>query len=136
MRANSTAIDENNDVTYGAAEPIRYDGRRDAKGIWQWIKKHHSHPTEISWRMKENRGEMRPDTAKPRATALASSGGSAEDQHRTGVEPPMEPAPNRAHTSVTSVETPGPDEPGYGEHVKNTLGQETAGPQAHKGHEL
>lgn len=29
-------------VKAGSSEPMKYDGARDAKGIWKWIKKNHS----------------------------------------------------------------------------------------------
>merc|ERR1719235_2126599 len=34
-------------VKAGEKEPMKYDGARDAKGIWKWIKKNHSQAEKI-----------------------------------------------------------------------------------------
>lgn len=34
-------------VKMGTKEPVKYDGGRDAKGIWKWIKKNHTKADEI-----------------------------------------------------------------------------------------
>merc|ERR1712113_375191 len=34
-------------VKAGEKEPVKYDGARDAKGIWKWIRKNHSKSEEL-----------------------------------------------------------------------------------------
>jgi len=40
-------------VKAGTSEPVKYDGARDAKGMWKWIKKNHSKAAEIKERIAE-----------------------------------------------------------------------------------
>jgi protein disulfide-isomerase/protein disulfide-isomerase A1 len=49
-------------VKAGNKEPVKYDGGRDAKGIWKWVKKNHS----------------KADVIKERLAASKSGSGSAE----------------------------------------------------------
>ncbi|KAF4661546.1 hypothetical protein FOL47_006635 [Perkinsus chesapeaki] len=38
-------------IKAGETEPVKYDGPRDAKGIWKWIKKHHSNADGLKERI-------------------------------------------------------------------------------------
>ncbi|KAF4656009.1 hypothetical protein FOZ61_007238 [Perkinsus olseni] len=38
-------------VKAGESEPVKYDGPRNAKGIWEWIKEHHSDPEALKERL-------------------------------------------------------------------------------------
>lgn len=42
-------------VKAGSSTPEKYDGGRDAKGIWKWIKKNHSKGDELSAKVKANK---------------------------------------------------------------------------------
>lgn len=49
-------------VKAGEKEPVKYDGGRDAKGIWKWIKKNHSKADIIKERLaakKEKKDEKK-----------------------------------------------------------------------------
>merc|ERR1712154_570655 len=42
-------------IKAGASEPVKYDGPRDAKGIWKWIKKNHSKQEVMKERIAANK---------------------------------------------------------------------------------
>jgi protein disulfide-isomerase/protein disulfide-isomerase A1 len=44
-------------VKMGNKEPVKYDGGRDAKGIWKWIKKNHSKADEIKAKIEAKKAE-------------------------------------------------------------------------------
>ncbi|EER20451.1 protein disulfide isomerase, putative [Perkinsus marinus ATCC 50983] len=42
-------------IKAGESEPVKYDGPREAKGIWKWIKKHHSNAEALKERLAASR---------------------------------------------------------------------------------
>lgn len=46
-------------VKAGNSEPLKYDGGRDAKGIWKWIKNNHSKAQEIKDKIAANKTEKK-----------------------------------------------------------------------------
>jgi len=40
-------------------EVIKYDGGRDAKGIWKWIKKNHSKADDIKAKIEAKKAETK-----------------------------------------------------------------------------
>jgi protein disulfide-isomerase/protein disulfide-isomerase A1 len=42
-------------IKAGSTEPIKYDGARDAKGIWKWIKNNHSMKDVLKERLAKNK---------------------------------------------------------------------------------
>lgn len=44
-------------VKAGTKEPIKYDGGRDAKGIWKWIKKNHSKADQIKAKIEAKKAD-------------------------------------------------------------------------------
>lgn len=57
-------------IKAGSDTPMKYDGARDAKGIWKWIKKNHSKAAEIKERLAKKKEEATPkkeEEAKPAA---------------------------------------------------------------------
>jgi len=54
-------------VKAGSSEPVKYDGGRDAKGIWKWIKANHSKKDEIKEKLaakKASKDEEKKDDKK------------------------------------------------------------------------
>lgn len=48
-------------VKAGATEPMKYDGARDAKGMWKWIKKNHSKADAIKEKLAAKGAEKKED---------------------------------------------------------------------------
>jgi protein disulfide isomerase len=46
-------------VKAGSSEPLTYDGERTAKGLWKYIKKHHSKAQEIRERLERRKGNQK-----------------------------------------------------------------------------
>merc|ERR1719272_231574 len=44
-------------IKAGTKEPVKFDGGRDAKGIWKWIKKNHSKADEIKAKIEAKKAE-------------------------------------------------------------------------------
>jgi len=42
-------------IKAGESEPMKYEGGRDAKGMWKWIKNNHSQKDELKKRLLENK---------------------------------------------------------------------------------
>merc|ERR1711871_1632947 len=53
-------------VKAGEEKPMKYDGGRDAKGIWKWIKKNHSKADEIKKRMEARKAGENKENEKPK----------------------------------------------------------------------
>ncbi|EEQ97646.1 protein disulfide isomerase, putative [Perkinsus marinus ATCC 50983] len=51
-------------VKAGGSEPVKYDGPRDAKGIWKWIKKHHSNADTLKQRLAASRAAEKEEAEK------------------------------------------------------------------------
>ena len=51
-------------VKMGTKEPIKYDGGRDAKGIWKWIKKNHSKADDIKAKIEAKKAEKEEEKVK------------------------------------------------------------------------
>lgn len=50
-------------VKAGNPEPVKYDGGRDAKGIWKWIKKNHSKADLIKAKIAEKKAKKDEEVA-------------------------------------------------------------------------
>merc|ERR1711998_357591 len=53
-------------VKAGEEKPMKYDGGRDAKGIWKRIKNNHSQKDEIKKRMEARKAGENKETEKPK----------------------------------------------------------------------
>jgi len=46
-------------VKAGSKDVVKYDGGRDAKGIWKWIKKNHSKADKIKEKLAAKKDEKK-----------------------------------------------------------------------------
>ncbi|KAF4732209.1 hypothetical protein FOZ62_005491, partial [Perkinsus olseni] len=82
-------------VKAGESEPVKYDGPRDAKGIWKWIKKHHSNSDGLKERLAASKAAEKEEPEAEKGEELVS----------------MEPKPLRPSSlSVSSTATGSPCE--------------------------
>jgi len=51
-------------IKAGEKEPVKYDGGRDAKGIWKWIKKNHSKADVIKAKIDAKKTEKEEEKPK------------------------------------------------------------------------